>query len=221
MSIDTETAKTIIARRVAKELKDGQLVNLGIGLPTLASNYLEPGVNVILQSENGVIFMGPEAEAGQEDPNLTNAGGVPVTILPGGSYFDSSLSFALIRGGHVDVTVLGTLEVDQEGNIANWIIPGKLIPGMGGAMDLLCGAKKVVVATTHTAKGRPKILKRCSLPLSAQKEVDLIITELAVMEVTHKGLVLREIHPDTTMEEVASLTDADLIIESEVAKMPL
>lgn len=221
MSIDTETAKTIIARRVAKELKDGQLVNLGIGLPTLASNYLEPGVNVILQSENGVIFMGPEAEAGKEDPNLTNAGGVPVTILPGGSYFDSSLSFALIRGGHVDVTVLGTLEVDQEGNIANWIIPGKLVPGMGGAMDLLCGAKKVVVATTHTAKGRPKILKRCSLPLSAQKEVDLIITELAVMEVTHKGLVLREIHPDTTMEEVSSLTDADLIIEGEVAKMPL
>jgi acetate CoA/acetoacetate CoA-transferase beta subunit len=221
MNIDTDAAKTIIARRVAKELKDGQLVNLGIGLPTLASNYLEPGVNVILQSENGVIFMGPEAEKGQEDPNLTNAGGIPVTILPGGAYFDSSLSFALIRGGHVDVTVLGTLEVDQEGNIANWIIPGKLVPGMGGAMDLLCGAKKVIVATTHTAKGRPKILKRCSLPLSAQKEVDLIITELAVMEVTDKGLVLREIHPDTTIEEVASLTEADLVIEGEVAKMPL
>jgi len=221
MNIDTDAAKTIIARRVAKELKDGQLVNLGIGLPTLASNYLEPGVNVILQSENGVIFMGPEAEKGQEDPNLTNAGGIPVTILPGGAYFDSSLSFALIRGGHVDVTVLGTLEVDQEGNIANWIIPGKLVPGMGGAMDLLCGAKKVIVATTHTAKGQPKILKRCSLPLSAQKEVDLIITELAVMEVTDKGLVLREIHPDTTIEEVASLTEADLVIEGEVAKMPL
>lgn len=220
MIMDTETAKTIIARRVAKELKDGQLVNLGIGLPTLASNYLEPGVNVILQSENGIIFMGPEAEKGQEDPNLTNAGGVHVTILPGGAYFDSSLSFALIRGGHVDVTVLGTLEVDQEGNIANWIIPGKLVPGMGGAMDLLCGAKKVIVATTHTAKGRPKILKRCSLPLSAQKEVDLIITELAVMEVTDKGLVLREIHPDTTIEEVASLTDADLILEGSVATMP-
>jgi acetate CoA/acetoacetate CoA-transferase beta subunit len=221
MIMDTETAKTIIARRVAKELKDGQLVNLGIGLPTLASNYLEPGVNVILQSENGVIFMGPEAEKGQEDPNLTNAGGVPVTILPGAAYFDSSLSFALIRGGHVDVTVLGTLEVDQEGNIANWTIPGKLVPGMGGAMDLLCGAKKVIVATTHTAKGRPKILKRCSLPLSAQKEVDLIITELAVMEVTKKGLVLREIHPDTTIEEVASLTDADLILEGNVATMPV
>ena len=221
MSIDTDTAKTTIARRVAKELKDGQLVNLGIGLPTLASNYLEPGVNVILQSENGVIFMGPEAEKGQEDPNLTNAGGLPVTILPGAAYFDSSLSFALIRGGHVDVTVLGTLEVDQEGNIANWTIPGKLVPGMGGAMDLLCGAKKVIVATTHTAKGRPKILKRCSLPLSAQKEVDLIITELAVMEVTKKGLVLREIHPDTTIEEVASLTDAYLILEGNVAIMPV
>ena len=221
MSIDTDTAKTTIARRVAKELKDGQLVNLGIGLPTLASNYLEPGVNVILQSENGVIYMGPEAEKGQEDPNLTNAGGLPVTILPGAAYFDSSLSFALIRGGHVDVTVLGTLEVDQEGNIANWTIPGKLVPGMGGAMDLLCGAKKVIVATTHTAKGRPKILKRCSLPLSAQKEVDLIITELAVMEVTDKGLVLREIHPDTTIEEVASLTDADLILEGKVATMPV
>jgi acetate CoA/acetoacetate CoA-transferase beta subunit len=219
--IDPEAAKSIIAKRVAKELKDGQLVNLGIGLPTLAANYVVPGVNVVFQSENGLINMGPEAEKGKEDPCTTNAGGLSVTLLPGGAYFDSSMSFALIRGGHVDVTVLGTLEVDQEGNIANWIIPGKLVPGMGGAMDLLCGAKKVIVATTHTAKGKPKILKKCTLPLSAAHEVNLIITELAVMEVTEKGLVLLEIHPETSVEEVRSLTDADLIVKEPVRVMEL
>ena len=217
--IDPEAAKSIIAKRVAKELKDGQLVNLGIGLPTLAANYVVPGVNVIFQSENGLINMGPEAEKGKEDPCITNAGGLSVTLLPGGAYFDSSISFALIRGGHVDVTVLGTLEVDQEGNIANWIIPGKLVPGMGGAMDLLCGAKKVIVATTHTAKGKPKILKKCTLPLSAAHEVNLIITELAVMEVTEQGLLLLEIHPETSVEEVRSLTEADLIIKEPVRIM--
>lgn len=221
MNIDTETAKIIIAKRVAQELKDGQLVNLGIGLPTLAANYVVPGVNIIFQSENGLINMGPVPEKGKEDPCVTNAGGSSVTVLPGGAFFDSGVSFALIRGGHVDVTVLGTLEVDQEGNIANWIIPGKLTPGMGGAMDLLCGAKKVIVTTTHTAKGQSKILKKCSLPLSAAHEVDLIITEMAVMEVTPRGLILREIHPETTIEEVRSLTDADLIIEAPVGKMEI
>ncbi len=219
LTIDTETAKTIIAKRVAKELKDGQLVNLGIGLPTLAANYVVPGVNVIFQSENGITCMGPAAEAGQQDPTITNAGGGYVTVLPGGAFFDSSFSFALIRGGHVDVTVLGTLEVDQEGNIANWIIPGKLVPGMGGAMDLLCGAKQVIVATTHTAKGKPKILKKCTLPLSAAHEVNLIITELAVMEVTEKGLLLREIHPETTVADVQAQTEAELIIDGQVARM--
>jgi acetate CoA/acetoacetate CoA-transferase beta subunit len=221
MNIEPEVAKIIIAKRVAKELEDGQLVNLGIGLPTLAANYVVPGVNVIFQSENGLINMGPEAEKGLEDPCITHAGGLSVTLLPGGAYFDSSLSFALIRGGHVDVTVLGTLEVDQEGNIANWIIPGKLVPGMGGAMDLLCGAKKVIVATTHTAKGKPKILKKCTLPLSAAHEVNLIITELAVMEVTDHGLVLLEIHPETTVDEVRSLTDAELIVPVPPRKMEL
>lgn len=219
MIIDTDKAKEIIARRVAKELKDGQLVNLGIGLPTLAANYMVPGVTVLFHSENGIINMGPVPEVGQEDPCITNAGGGLVTILPGGAYFDSCMSFELIRGGHVDVTVLGTMEVDQEGNIANWIIPGKLVTGMGGAMDLLVGAKKVIAATTHTNKGKPKILKKCSLPLSAQNEVDLIISEMAVMEVSERGLILREIHPDTTVEEVQSLTDADLIIEGEIKKM--
>ncbi len=217
--IDTNEAKTIIAKRIAKELKEDQLVNLGIGLPTLAANYVDDGVNVIFQSENGLVRMGPRPEKGHENPEITNAGGQPVTLLPGGAFFDSSLSFALIRGGHVDITVLGTLEVDQQGNIANWIIPGKLVPGMGGAMDLLTGAKKVIVATTHTAKGRPKILKKCSLPLSAAHQVDMIVTELAVMEVTDNGLKLLEIHPDTTIEEVVSLTDAELIIDENVKKM--
>ena len=221
MNIDSETAKTIIAKRVAKEFKDGQLVNLGIGLPSMAANYIEPGVNIILQSENGIISLGPEPAKGQEDPCITNASGTYVTVLPGGAFFDSLVSFSLIRGGHVDVTVLGTLQVDQEGNIANWIIPGKLVPGMGGAMDLLCGAKKVIVATTHTAKGKPKILKKITLPFSAKNEVDLIVTEMAVMEVTKAGLVLREIHPDTTIEEVRSLTEAELIIDGSVQKMKI
>ncbi|MBI9046068.1 MAG: 3-oxoacid CoA-transferase subunit B [Anaerolineaceae bacterium] len=221
MMMDTATAKNIIAKRVAKEFKDGQLVNLGIGLPSMAVNYIKPGVNIILQSENGMASMGPVPEEGLEDYHITNASGVCVTVLPGGAFFDSSLSFSLIRGGHVDITVLGTLEVDQEGNIANWIIPGKFVAGMGGAMDLLCGAKKVIVATTHTAKGRPKILKKITLPLSAKNEVDLIITELAVMEVCDSGLILREIHPEMSIEEVRSLTDADLIIDGPVLKMEL
>ncbi|MFP4459561.1 MAG: 3-oxoacid CoA-transferase subunit B [Candidatus Zixiibacteriota bacterium] len=219
--IDRKEAKIIIAKRIAKELKEDQLVNLGIGLPTFAANYVSDDVKVIFQSENGVVRMGPKPKEGQENPDITNAGGQPVTVMTGGAFFDSSLSFALIRGGHVDITVLGTLEVDQEGNIANWIIPGKLVPGMGGAMDLLTGAKKVIVATTHTAKGRPKILKKCKLPLSAEKEVDLIVTELAVMEVTEKGLKLLEINPDTTIDEVVSLTDAELIIDDNVKDMKI
>lgn len=216
---DIEQAKQIIAKRVAKELKHGQLVNLGIGLPTLAANYVPEDIYVQFQSENGMIGMGPTPEAQNANPDITNAGGSCVTVLPGGAFFDSSISFALIRGGHVDVTVLGTLEVDQEGNLANWIIPGKKVPGMGGAMDLVVGAKKVIVATLHTEKGRPKILKKCTLPLTAKGQVNMIVTELAVMEVTKAGLELIEIHPETTIEEVKSLTGAELIINEPIKLM--
>ncbi|MGI1690885.1 CoA transferase subunit B [Thermoanaerobacter uzonensis] len=214
-----ELAKEIIAKRVAKELKDGQLVNLGIGLPTLVANYIPEGVHVIFQSENGITGMGPMARPEEEDKNITNAGGQYVTVLPGAAFFDSAFSFALIRGGHVDVTVLGGLEVDQEGNLANWIIPGKIVPGMGGAMDLATGAKKVIVAMQHTGKGQPKILKKCRLPLTAKGKVSLIVTELCVIEVTKEGLLLKEINKETTIDEVKSLTEANLIIPDDVKYM--
>lgn len=221
MITDTDLAKTIIAKRIAKELKDGQLVNLGIGLPTMVANYVPENIMVTFQSENGMVMMGPVPEKGKENPDITNAGGQLVTIQNGGAFFDSSFSFSLIRGGHVDITVLGTLEVDQEGNIANWVIPGKKVPGMGGAMDLVTGAKKVIVASLHTEKGRSKILKKCTLPLTAKHEVNLIVTELAVMEVTPEGLVLKEINKDTTVNEVISLTDADLIIHKDLKIMEI
>jgi acetate CoA/acetoacetate CoA-transferase beta subunit len=219
MITDSKIAKQIIAKRVAKELKDGQLVNLGIGLPTMVSNYVPEGIMVTFQSENGMVGMGPMPEQGKEDENIQNAGGQYSTILPGGAYFDSAMSFTLIRGGHVDITVLGALEVDEEGNLANWIIPGKMVPGMGGAMDLVTGAKEVIVAMQHTGKGTPKILKKCSLPLTAKAQVNLIVTELCVIEVTKEGLVLKEIHKDTTIEEVKSLTEAELIINGDVKIM--
>ncbi|MBL4937441.1 3-oxoacid CoA-transferase subunit B [Clostridium sp. YIM B02515] len=217
--VDSKMAKVIIAKRVAKELKDGQLVNLGIGLPTLVANYIPEGMDITFQSENGMVGMGAAAVAGAEDLDITNAGGQFVTVLPHGAFFDSSMSFSLIRGGHVDITVLGALEVDEEGNLANWIIPGKMVPGMGGAMDLVTGAKKVIVAMQHTGKGEPKILKKCRLPLTAKAEVDLIVTELCVIEVTKQGLVLKEIHKDTTVEEVKSLTEAELIISDDLKVM--
>jgi acetate CoA/acetoacetate CoA-transferase beta subunit len=219
--VDSKQAKQIIAKRVAKELKDGQLVNLGIGLPTMVANYIPEGMQIIFQSENGMVGMGPAAVVGAEDLDITNAGGQYVTVLPNGAFFDSAMSFSLIRGGHVDATVLGALEVDQEGNLANWIIPGKMVPGMGGAMDLVTGAKKVIVAMQHTGKGEPKILKKCTLPLTAKGEVDLIVTELCVLEVTKEGLVLREIHKDTTVEEVKALTEAELIIPEEIKIMEI
>lgn len=209
-------AKQIIVRRVAKELKNGDLVNLGIGLPTLVADYIPSDINVILQSENGMIGMGHLVD-GEHDRNLTNAGGRTVTILPHGSCFDSAFSFALIRGGHVDVTVLGTLEVDQHGNIANYMIPGKMVPGMGGAMDLVTGSKKVIVVTTHTDKfGNSKILKQCSLPLTGMKCCDLIVTELAVMEVTTDGLKLLEIADNTTVDDVIAKTEAPLILAKQI-----
>lgn len=216
---DANLIKETIARRVAKELQNGQLVNLGVGLPTMVANYLPEGVHIVLQSENGMIGMGPSPEAGSEDKNIVNAGGKHVSITNEGAFFDSSVSFALIRGGHVDVTVLGALQVDQEGNLANWIIPGKMVPGMGGAMDLVTGAKKVIVAMQHTGKGQVKILKKCTLPLTAKNAVHMIVTEMGVMEITDKGIVLKEIQKDTTIEEIKSLTEAELIIADDLKIM--
>lgn len=198
-----------IAKRVAQELTDNSLVNLGIGLPTKVANYIPVGIHVTLQSENGFIGLGPVPE--EIDPSIVNAGGQPVSIQPGGAFFDSSTSFGIIRGGHVDVTVLGALQVDQNGNIANYLIPGKMVPGMGGAMDLLTGAKKVIVAMEHTSKGTAKILKNCTLPLTAQGIVDLIITEMGVFRVTPEGVEVLEIYPDFTFEEIQAATEVPLI----------
>lgn len=214
-------AKEIIAKRVAKELKAGQLVNLGIGLPTLVTNYIPKEMNIAFESENGMVGIGELAASGEYDPDIINAGGQYVTLLPQGAFFDSSISFSLIRGGHVDVAVLGALEVDEKGNLANWIVPSKIVPGMGGAMDLAIGAKKVIVAMQHTGKGKPKIVKKCTLPLTAKAQVDLIITELCVIKVTRDGLILREIHKDTTVDEIKSLTDANLIIPNNIEIMDI
>ncbi|GAB6108150.1 3-oxoacid CoA-transferase subunit B [Fusibacter bizertensis] len=212
-------AKEIIARRVAKEFNDGDVVNLGIGLPTLVPNFIDEGVEIILHSENGFTGIGPAPEADQVDLNLVNAGGMPVTIIPGGVFFDSAMSFTIIRGGHLDATVLGALQVDEEGNLANWMIPGKLVPGMGGAMDLVGGAKKVIVAMTHTAKGEIKILKKCTLPLTGAKKVSKIITEMGVMDVTPQGLVLVEYNTDYTLDEIQLATEAKLIISDQIKAM--
>ncbi len=212
-------AKEIIARRVAKEFKDGDVVNLGIGLPTLVPNYIDEGVEIILHSENGFTGIGPAPEDDQIDLNLVNAGGMPVTIMPGGVFFDSAMSFTIIRGGHLDATVLGALQVDEEGNLANWMIPGKLVPGMGGAMDLVGGAKKVIVAMTHTAKGEIKILQKCTLPLTGAKKVSKIITEMGVMDVTPQGLVLVEYNTDYTLDEIQLATEAKLIISDQIKAM--
>lgn len=210
--------KEIIARKVALELKDGELVNLGIGLPTLVADYIPEGVEVTLQSENGMIGMGPLV-TGEHDRVFTNAGGNSVKILSHGACFDSSFSFALIRGGHVDTSVLGTLEVDQHGNIANYMIPGKMVPGMGGAMDLVTGSRRVIVVTTHTDRnGKSKILKNCTLPLTGVACCDLIVTELAVIEITKDGLKLREIADNTTVEEVIAKTEAPLIVKEPIGK---
>jgi len=201
-----------IAKRVAQELEDGTVVNLGIGLPTKVADYVPDEMTIHFQSENGFIGLGPTPEEEDVDPTIVNAGGQPVSILPGGAFFDSATSFGIIRGGHVALTVLGALQVDEAGNIANYLIPGKMVPGMGGAMDLLSGAKKVIVAMEHTAKGAPKILKACSLPLTAVGAVDLIVTEMGVIEVTADGLVLTERNPLYSLDEVLAVTEAELTV---------
>lgn len=210
--------KVLIAQYVAREFMDGDLVNLGIGIPTLVADYLPSDVSVILHSENG--FVGLGSTEGASDPLLTNAGGKPVNIISGGAIFDSAMSFAIVRGGHLAVTVLGALEVDEKGNLANWMVPGKMVPGMGGAMDLVAGARKVIVAMEHTTKdGSPKILKQCTLPLTGAGVVNLIVTDLGVMEVTSQGIVLKALAPNVTVAEIQSKTEATLIIPEHIDSM--
>lgn len=214
--MDSKSPKEFIAKRIARELKDGDVVNLGIGLPTMVANYLPHGIDVVFQSENGFVGLGNASEDGKEDKDIVNAGAQYVTINKGAAFFDSATSFGIIRGGHVDVTVLGALEVDEKGNLANYMIPGKMVPGMGGAMDLVSGAKKVIIAMLHTAKGESKILKECRLPLTAVGKVSLIVTDMAVMEVTKEGLLLKEIAEGLTVEDVINATEAELIIPDDL-----
>ncbi len=214
-------AQTIIARRIARELRGGMLVNLGIGIPTLVANYISRDVQIFFQSENGLIGTGPIPEQGMAHPLLTDAGGRPVTALPGASTFDSAMSFGLIRGGHVDITVLGGLQVDARGLLANWMIPGKMVPGMGGAMDLVTGAKRVIIAMQHTAKGKAKLVKQCTLPLTSSRPIDLLVTELAVIAFPDGRATLRETAPGVTVEQVMSASEAKLALADTVAQMQL
>lgn len=214
-------AQTVIARRIARELRSGMLVNLGIGIPTLVANYVPKDVTVFFQSENGLIGTGPIPEEGMAHPTLTDAGGRPVSALPGACTFDSAMSFGLIRGGHLDITVLGGLQVDAQGRLANWMIPGKMVPGMGGAMDLVTGAKRVIVAMQHTAKGKPKIVKTTSLPLTSVRPVDLVVTEMAVIGFSGGQATLLETGPGVSVAEVVRATEANLAMAEKVPEMTL
>jgi len=213
--------KTLIAKRVVQELRPGYLVNLGIGLPTLVAAFVPREANIFFQSENGIVGMQAIPEEGLEAEDLTDAGGSPISALPGAATFDSATSFGLIRGGHLDVTVLGGLQVDRKGRLANWMVPGSMVPGMGGAMDLVTGARRVIVAMTHTAKGRPKIVNACTLPLTSERRVDLIVTELAVMQPSPAGLILKELAPGVEVETVQRATDTRLIVRGDVPYMVL
>lgn len=214
-------AQTIIAKRIARELRSGMLVNLGIGIPTLVADYVPSDLRVFFQSENGLIGTGSIPEEGMAHPTLTDAGGRPVTALPGASTFDSAVSFGLIRGGHVDVTVLGGLQVDQNGLLANWMIPGKMVPGMGGAMDLVTGAKRVIVAMQHSARGKSKIVKKCTLPLTSARPVDLVVTELAVITFAGDRATLSETAPGISVAQVIEATEAELVVSPQVQQMQL
>ena len=214
-------AQSIIARRVALELRSGNLVNLGIGIPTLVANYVPPDLKVFFQSENGLIGTGPIPEQGMAHPHLTDAGGRPISALPGASTFDSAMSFGLIRGGHVDVTVLGGLQVDAQGHLANWMIPGKMVPGMGGAMDLVSGAKRVIVAMQHAAKGKSKIVPKCTLPLTSTRPVSLVVTDMAVIAFPDGKATLLETAPNVSIAEVVAVTDAELVIPDTVREMKI
>ena len=214
-------AQTIIARRIAHELKDGMLVNLGIGIPTQVANYVPPGIHIFFQSENGLIGTGPVPEEGMAQARLTDAGGRPVSAIPGACTFDSAVSFGLIRGGHVDLTVLGGLQVDARGHLANWTIPGKMVPGMGGAMDLASGAKRVIVAMQHSAKGKAKIVSRCTLPLTSARAVDMVVTELAVIAFTAGRATLVESAPGVSVQQVLAATEAELDVPPHVPQMQI
>ena len=221
-TVETMDTKEKIARRVAQEMRDGYYANLGVGIPVMVANYIPEGMEVVLEAENGMLGVGPYPFEDEVDPDLINAGKEPVTEVPGSSYFSSADSFAMIRGGHVDLTVLGAMEVDEKGDLANWTIPGKKLTGMGGAMDLVAGARRVIIATEHTTKdGRPKILKKCTLPLTGMKVVNLIITELAVIEVTPEGLLLREVAPGITPEAVQKVTEAKLRVAGDLKTISL
>lgn len=216
MELSKEQIREYIVRRVAQEFKDGDIVTLGIGMPTLAANYVPDGVHILIQAENGIVCCGPRPDEINRDERITDAGGNLATVLNGGAFFDSSMSFTMIRGGHINKTVLGALQVDEKGNLANYLIPGKFVPGMGGAMDLVIGAQEVIIAMEHNVKdGSPKILHQCSLPLTAVSAVDLIITEKAVIRVKEDGLHLREVSPYSSLEDVISSTEADLIVDDD------
>lgn len=221
MELDKKLVREYIANRVAQEFRDGYVVNLGIGLPTLVANYVPEGMDVVFQSENGIIGVGPAPAPGKEDKDTINAGGGFVTVLPGAQFFDSATSFGIIRGGHVDATVLGALQVDKKGNLANWMVPGKMVPGMGGAMDLVVGAKEVIVAMEHTSKGAVKILDECTLPLTAVGVVNLIITEKGVIKVTPEGLVITEVSPYSSIEDIKASTGTELKVADDVKILTL